>query len=99
MEERTSYWSNIVTACCQHLLCRTIWGGAYDFSDEVHLARCDHITNARDVVEHPSNMFILDVFFPDSCDRDVKDSANAAVEEYFELVGKGFAHGPGFAPP
>ena len=73
--------------------------GAYDFSDEVHLARCDHVTNARDVVEHPSNMFISDAFFLDSCDRDVKDSADAAVEENFELVGKGFAHGPGFTPP
>ena len=90
---------NIVTACRQHLLCRTIGGGAYDFSDEVHLSRCDHVTGARDVVEHPSNMFILDVFFLDSCDRDMKDSADAAVEEDFKLVGKGFAHGPGFASP
>jgi len=46
--------------------------GAYDFSNEVHLAPCD---------------------------QDVKDSVDAAVEENFELVGKGFAHGPGFAPP
>ena len=51
------------------------------------------------VIEHPSNMFISDAFFLDSCDRDMKDSADAAVEEDFELVGKGFAHGPGFASP
>jgi len=44
-------------------------------------------------------MFISDEFFLDSCDQDVKDSVDAAVEENFELVGKGFAHGPGFAPP
>jgi len=71
----------------------------YDFSDEVHLLCCDHVTDARDVIEHPSNMFILDAFFVDSCDRDMKDSADAAVEEDFELVGKGFAHGPGFTSP
>jgi len=44
-------------------------------------------------------MFILDAFFLDSCDRDMKDSVDAAVEEDFELVDKGFAHGPGFASP
>ncbi len=99
MEKRTSYWANIVMACHQHLLCRTIGGGAYDLSDEVHLSRCNHVTDARDVVEHPSNMFISDAFFLDSCDRDMKDSADAAVEEDFKLVGKGFAHGPGFASP
>jgi len=44
-------------------------------------------------------MFISDAFFVDSCDQDVKDLADAAVEENFELVGEGFAHGPGFAPP
>ena len=74
-------------------------GGANDFSNEVHLSRCDHVTDARDVVEHPPNMFISDVFFLDSCERDMKDSVDAAVEEDFELVGKGFAHGPGFASP
>ena len=99
MEERTSYWANIVTACRQHLLCRTIGGGAYDFFDEVHLARCDHVTDVRDVVEHPSNMFISDAFFLDSCDRDMKDSADTAMEEDFKLVGEGFALGPGFASP
>ena len=75
------------------------WGGAYNFSDEIHLSRCDHVAVGRDVIEHPSNMFILDAFFLDSCDQDVKDSADAAVEEDSELVGKGFAHGPGFASP
>jgi hypothetical protein len=44
------------------------WGGAYNFSDEIHLSRCDHVADARDVIEHPSNMFILDAFFLDSCD-------------------------------
>jgi hypothetical protein len=44
-------------------------------------------------------MFILDAFFLDSCDRDVKDSADAAMDEDFKLVGKSFAHGPGFESP
>jgi hypothetical protein len=44
-------------------------------------------------------MFILDAFFLDSCDRDMKDLADAAMEEDFKLVGKSFAHGPGFASP
>ena len=74
-------------------------GGAYVFSDEVHLSRCDHVADARDVVEHPSNMFISDAFFLDSCDQDMKDLAEAVVEEDYELVGKGFAHGPGFVSP
>jgi hypothetical protein len=44
-------------------------------------------------------MFISDAFFLDSCDRDMKDLADAAMEEDFKLVGEGFAHGPGFASP
>ena len=83
----------------QLLLCWTIRGGTYDLSDEVHLSRRNHVTNARDVVEHPSTMFISDAFFLDSCDRDMKDLVDAAMEEDFELVGKSFVHGPGFASP
>ena len=74
-------------------------GGAYNLSNEVHLSCCNHVTDARDVIEHPWNMFILDAFFLDSCDRDMKDLADAAMEEDFKLVGKSFAHGPGFASP
>ena len=74
-------------------------GGAYNLSDEVHLSRCNHVTDARDVIEHPLDMFISDASFLDSCDRDMKDSADAAMEEDFKLVGKSFAHGPGFASP
>ena len=44
-------------------------GGAYNLSDEVHLSCCNHVTDARDVIEHPWNMFILDAFFLDSCDE------------------------------
>ena len=69
------------------------------FSKKVQLMGGNRVADAGDVVEHPSNMFISDAFFLDSCDRDVKDLADAAVEENFELVGKGFAHGPGFASP
>ena len=66
VEERTSYWANIVTACCQHLLCRTIGGGTYDFSDEVHLSRCDHVTNAKDVVDarHPVDAYYWEYEIP-----------------------------------
>ncbi len=71
VEERTSHWADIVAACCQHLLRRTIGGGTHDLSDEVHLSCGNHVANARDVIEHPSNMFILDAFFLDSCDQDV----------------------------
>ena len=71
VEERMSHWADIVAACCQHLLRRTIGGGTHDLSDEVHLSCGNHVANARDVIEHPSNMFILDAFFLDSCDRDV----------------------------
>ena len=97
MEKRTSYWANIVTACRQHLLCWTIGGGAYDLSGEVHLSRRNHVTDARDVIEHPLNMFILDEFFLDSCDQDMKDSEDPAMKEDFKIVGKSFAHGPCFA--
>ena len=71
----------------------------YDLSDEVHLSCRNHVTDARDVIEHPSNMFISDAFFLDSCDRDMKDLVDGAMEEDFKLVGKSFAHGPGFASP
>ncbi len=68
-------------------------GGVYDLSDEVHLSCRNHVTDARDIIEHP------DAFFLDSCDRDMKDLADAAMEEDFKLVDKSFAHGPGFASP
>ena len=71
----------------------------YNLSNEVHLLCCNHVAAARDVIEHPSDMFISDAFFLDSCDRCMKDSADAAMEEDFELVGKSFAHGPGFTSP
>ena len=99
VEKRTSHWADIVAACRQHLLRRAIGGGAYNLSNEVHLSRCNHVTDARDVIEYPSNMFILDAFFLDSCDRDMKDLVDAAMEEDFKLVGKSFVHGPGFASP
>ncbi len=100
MEKRTSHWADIVAACRQHLLRRAIGGGAYNLSNEVHLSRCNHFTDASDVIEHHSNMFISDAFFLDSCDRDIKDSADAVMmEEDFKLVGESFAHGAGFASP
>ncbi len=71
VEEWTSHWADIVAACRQHLLRRTIGGGTYDLSDEVHLSCGNHVANVRDVIEHPLNMFISDTFFLDSCDRDV----------------------------
>ncbi len=71
VEERTSHWADIVAAFCQHLLHRTIGGGTYDLSNEVHLSCGNHVANARDVIEHPLNIFILDAFFLDSCDQDV----------------------------
>jgi hypothetical protein len=95
----TSHWADIVAACRQHLLRRAIRGGMYNLSNEVHLTCCNHVTDARDVIEHLLNMFISDVFFLDSCDRDMKDLVDAAMEEDFKLVGKSFAHGPGFASP
>ena len=71
--------------------------GAYNLFNEVHLWRCNHVVDARDVIEHPLNMFILDEFFLDSCDQDMKDSEDPAMKEDFKLVGKSFAHGPCFA--
>jgi hypothetical protein len=71
VEEQTSHWADIVAACHQHLLRRTIGEGTYDLSDEVHLSCGNHVANARDVIEHPSIMFISDAFFLDSCDQDV----------------------------
>ena len=96
----TSHWADIVAACRQHLLHRAIGGGAYNLSKEVHLSRCDHhVADARDVIEHPSNMFIMDAFILDSCDQDIKDSVVTAMKEDFKLVGKSSVHGPGFASP
>ena len=68
VEKRTSHWADIVAACRQHLLHWAIGGGAYNFSNEVHLSLCDHVADARDVKEHPSHMLISDMFFLDSCD-------------------------------
>ena len=42
----------------------------------------------RDVIEHPSSMFIWDAFFLDSCDQDMKDSADAAMKEDCKLVAR-----------
>ena len=96
VEEQMSHWADIVAACCQHLLRWTIGRGTYNLSNEVHLSHCNHVPDAREVTEHPSNMFILDMFFLESCDR---DSADAAMDGDFKLVGEIFAHGPGFESP
>jgi hypothetical protein len=73
--------------------------GAYDLSNEVHLLHGYHVANTRDVVEHPSYMFISDVFFFNPCDQDMEDTLDAAMKENLKFVGKSFVHGPSFASP
>jgi hypothetical protein len=99
VKKRASYWTDIVAACRQHLLHRRIRGVTYNFFDEVHLSCGNHDANIRDDIEHPSHMFILDVFFLDSCDRDLEDMVDTAMKEKIKLVSKSFAHGPGFTSP
>ncbi len=48
VEKRVSYWTDIITACRQHLLHQTIGGGTYDLSNEVHLSCRKHVADARD---------------------------------------------------
>jgi hypothetical protein len=33
-----------------------------DLANEIHLSCCNHGAYLRDIIEHPPNMFILDLF-------------------------------------
>jgi hypothetical protein len=43
------------------------------------LAGCDHVSHARNGVEHPADLLILNSIFLDFGHRDFEDSLNAAM--------------------
>ncbi len=94
-----SHWADIIAACRQYLLRWVIKGSTDGLSNEVHLSCDNHVADARDVIEHSANMFVLDAFLLDSCDQDVENLLDAAMEEDFKLVDKDLAHGPSFTSP
>jgi hypothetical protein len=54
--------ANIIAACCEHLLRWTVCVSGDDLANEIHLSCCNHGAYLRDIIEHPPNMFILDLF-------------------------------------
>ena len=59
----------------------------------------NHVADVGDVVEHPSHVFVMQVFFFHSEHGDAKYLAYVAVEENLKLVRQHFPHRPRFTPP
>ena len=62
VEEWASYLSSIVAACSQHLLGRAVMWSKHRFPKEVKLSGGNHVANTRYVIEHSSDMFVVDPF-------------------------------------
>ncbi len=86
VEKRSSHSSNVVAACGQHLLCRSVEWTAYRLPYEVELTCSDHVGHTRYVVKHSSDMFVSDAILTHFRHRNSEDPSNVVVEEDFELV-------------
>ncbi len=78
VEERVSYLLNIVTACSQHLLGGAVMWSGHRFPKEVKLLG-GHAADKRYVIEHLSDMFVVNPFRLYSHHQYTEDTPNVVV--------------------
>ncbi len=59
VEEGMSNSVDIVAACCQDLLSRTVVWSTYCLAQEVELTRSNHVSDLGYVIEHFPHMFVV----------------------------------------
>jgi hypothetical protein len=79
VEEWVSYLPNIVTARSQHLLGGAVMWSVHRFLKKVKLSGGDHVANTRYVIEHLSDMFVVNPFCLYSHHQYTKDMPNVMV--------------------
>jgi hypothetical protein len=79
VEEWASYFSNIVTARSQHLLSGAVMWPAHHFPKKDKLLGGNHVANTRYVIEHLSDMFVVNPFRLYSHHQYAEDTLNVAL--------------------
>ncbi len=59
VDEGMSNSADIVAACCQHLLSRTVVWSTYPLAQEVELMCSNHVSDPGYVIEHFPHMFVV----------------------------------------
>jgi hypothetical protein len=76
-----------------------IRGATDHFFDKISLARCNHVSDTGDGVEHFLDSLVLQSVILDLGHQYLEDSANAAMKEDLKLVELRFAQQPCFCSP
>jgi len=67
-------------------------GSSHCLPKEIQLAGGNHITDTGDVIKHPADMFIVQMFFFHSEHGDAKYTSYVAMKEDLKFVGQHFPH-------
>jgi len=85
VEIRTSAFAFVLTADCEHSTSwRVMWTLNY-FTKEAKLSDSNHVHNTWNVIEHLTNLRVMNVWFLNLHYGDVEDLLDATMEEYFKF--------------
>ncbi len=73
----------MVSACRDHVTRRAVWWASDHFPNKIHLSGCNHVSYARDGIEHVVHFTIAHTLFLYFCHQDLEDALNALVGEHF----------------